>query len=82
MAKDETITFRCSKEVADRLNRLAEKADIPRSRLVGNILDAVSKDLELCGKVGVLQFAIIIRDMKENLSKWAKKVNSKKVELL
>ena len=82
MSKDETITFRCPKEVADRLNRLAEKADIPRSRLVGNIIDEVSKDLENCGKVGLLQFTIIIRDMKKNLSIWAKKVKSKEIEPL
>ncbi len=82
MAKDETITFRCPKEVADRLNRLAEKADIPRSKLVGNIVDEISKDLEICGKVGILQFTVIIRDMKKNLEAWAKKVKSKKVESL
>ena len=82
MSKDETITFRCPKEVAERLNRLAEKADIPRSKLISNIVDEVSKDLETCGKVGILQFTLIIRDMNQSLKKWAEKVRSKKVEPL
>ena len=82
MSNEVTITFRCPKEVADRIDKLAEKADMPRSRLILNIVDECSKTLEFTGKVGILQIGLLIRDMQENLKKWAKKVQAKKVEPL
>ena len=73
MGSEVTITFRCSKEIADRLDKLAEKADMPRSRLVLNIVDEISKTLEFTGKVGILQFGLLLRDLMETHKKWAKK---------
>ena len=82
MSKEVPITFRCPQELADRIDRLAEKADIPRSRLINNILEEITRSLELSGKVGILQFILILRDMDHALTTWAKKVKSKKVEPL
>ncbi len=82
MGSEITITFRCPKEVSERLDKLAQKADMPRSRLILNIVDEISKTLELTGKVGILQFGLLIRDLMETHKKWIKKVKAKKVEPL
>ncbi len=76
------IQFRPSKELDERLEKLAKQADMSKSRLVQNIIEEVSKDLESCGKVGILQFAAVLRNMSETLSEWAQKVKKKKIEPL
>lgn len=79
---DIKITFSCPPEIAERIDRLANKADLTRSKLILNMVDEMSKTLEITGKVGILQFALLLRDAGENLQQWAKKVKSKKVEPL
>ena len=79
---DVKITFSCPPEIAERIDRLANKADLTRSKLILNMVDEMSKTLELTGKVGILQFALLLRDASASLMKWANKVKSKKVEPL
>jgi uncharacterized secreted protein with C-terminal beta-propeller domain len=79
---DVKITFSCPPEVAERIDRLAKKADLTRSKLILNIVDEMSKTLEFTGKVGILQFALLLRNASDNLMQWAKNVKTKKVEPL
>lgn len=74
-----TVAFRCPKDVAERLERMAEKGDIPRSKLILNMVETMLNYLEVTEKVGVLHLAMLIRDAGDNLKnvakKWRKKQN-------
>lgn len=76
------ISFNIPIVINDRLEKLAQEAEIDKTRLMINILDQASQSLEATGKVGVLQFALLIRNLGEQLQKWAKTVKAKKVEPL
>ncbi len=85
MAKDNEkvplITFRPTKELSDRLDRLAEAAQMKKARLVMNIVDECSKTLEFTKKVGVLQLSVLLRNLGEKMNEWAKDMRSKEVKL-
>ncbi|MBN2179037.1 MAG: ribbon-helix-helix protein, CopG family [Deltaproteobacteria bacterium] len=74
-----TVAFRCPKDLADRLEKMAEKGDIPRSKLILNMVETMLGYLEVTEKVGVLHLAMLIRDAGDNLKdvakKWRKKQN-------
>jgi hypothetical protein len=57
----------------DRLTRLAVRGDISRSVLIGNLALVGADYLEVCEKFGVLQTALVLRDLgywlKEKLEK-------------
>ena len=76
------IQFKPSRELDERLDRLAKKADLTKAQLVSNIVNEVSKDLEMCEKVGVYQFGVLLRNMSEALSEWSEKIKMKKVDPL
>jgi len=70
--KGKKITFHCPDEIAERLDRLAEKADIPRSKLVLNIVEIMLDFLETTQKVGILQMSLLLRDAGDKLKDVAK----------
>jgi hypothetical protein len=76
------ISLNIPVEILDRINGLAEKAEIDRTRLMVNMLDECSKTLAATSKVGIYQFSILMRDFGEKMSEWAKKIKAKKVEPL
>ena len=78
-SKSQKITFHCSTEVADRLERMAAKADIARSKLVANFVETMLDYLEMTEKVGLFQLTIMIRDAEEKLAAVAKKWKEKKI---
>lgn len=67
----ETYSLRLSKDLVERIDRLAAKADIDRSRLVRNMLQLQVETLERANKVGIFALAILMRDMEETLKGWA-----------
>jgi hypothetical protein len=76
------ISFYIPVEVNERIDRLAQKAEIDKTKLLVNLIDEGSKTLDACGKVGILQFAILMRNLSEKMEEWAKMVHKKKVEPL
>ena len=76
------ISFIITNDVLDRLDKLAKKADIDRTKLMINILDECSKSLMASEKIGLLQFAVLIRSLSEKMQEWAKMVKKKKIEPL
>ena len=48
--------------VLDRVDRLAARGEISRSRLVRNLTTIGLENLETCEKFGILQTAIVLRD--------------------
>ena len=71
------ISLNIPQDVLDRLDKLAEAAEIDRSRLIVNILDEFSKSLMACKKVGIFQFSVLLRDAGEWMREWANKIREK-----
>jgi hypothetical protein len=76
--KGKKITFHCPDDIADRLDKLAEKGDIPRSKLVLNMVEVSLDFLESTQKVGILHLAILFRDAGVKLKEVSKKWRDKK----
>jgi metal-responsive CopG/Arc/MetJ family transcriptional regulator len=76
--KGRKITFHCPDDVAERLDKLAEKGDIPRSKLVLNMVEMALDFLEATQKVGVLHIALLFRDAGTKLKDLSKKWKDKK----
>jgi hypothetical protein len=76
--KGKKITFHCPDDIAERLDKLAEKGDIPRSKLVLNMVEISLDFLEATQKVGVLHLAILFRDAGVKLKELSKKWKDKK----
>jgi len=80
-AKGRKITFHCPDKIAERLDKLAEKSDIPRSKLILNMVEIMLDFAEATQKVGILQMSILFRDagikLKEVASKWKEKTSLK-----
>jgi hypothetical protein len=72
------ITFHCPDEIAERLDNLAEKGDIPRSKLVLNLVEIGIDFLEATHKVGILHLALLFRDAGDKLKEVSKKWRDKK----
>ena len=66
-----SVTIWFDDAVIDRIDRLALKGDIPRSRLIRNLSEIGVEYLEACQKFGILQTALIIRDAGKRLKEWA-----------
>ena len=79
--KKQKISLNVPIDILERIDRLAEKAEMDRTRLMVNLIDETSKTLETCGKVGVLQLGIIMRDFSEKMKEWADKVRQKKIKI-
>ena len=77
LPKNQTITFKTDIKTLDRLTRLADKADIPRSKLVANIVEEISLTLDATNKIGILNLIIILRDMNDFLTGWVEKMKKK-----
>lgn len=56
------------------VDRLAEKAGISRSRLVSNLVVEGVRGLERAELVGILDFALLMRDFGEGVKAWARGV--------
>lgn len=59
-------------DLVTRLDALAAKAGISRSKLMANIIELNVKSLERADSVGILSMAILIRDLEEGLKGWVR----------
>jgi Ribbon-helix-helix protein, copG family len=82
--KGRKITFHCPENVAERLDKIAEKSAIPRSKLVLNMVEIMLDFSEMTQKVGILQMSILFRDagdkLKEVANKWRERTSLKDLE--
>jgi len=65
----QAVTIWIDKTLAERIDKLAMKADITRSRLITNILEVVVGHLEKLNKLGVWATMRVFRDVEEWLMK-------------
>lgn len=65
--KFQNITFHCPVEIAARLDRMASKGQVTRSRLVLKMVSMFVSYLEATQKVGIIHLPLLFRDAVVNL---------------
>lgn len=65
------VTIWMEPEWIERIDRLAEKAEITRSQLIVNIVKMNVEELELVDKVGIFTFSKVLRDLREGIRCWS-----------
>lgn len=75
------VQMRLDPDLLERLDKLAELAEMTRSRLIQNMLYECTASLETSRKVGVLQTALLMRNMGEVLKKWGEKLRKQDIDL-
>ena len=80
MKRQETkkISIDIPVETLRKLDLLAEKADMPRQKLIANILEVDADTLMDCKKVGILHLTVLLHDLNEAMKEWARKMREKK----
>ncbi|MBA3004547.1 MAG: hypothetical protein FP813_11970 [Desulfurivibrio sp.] len=73
------ISIDCPVGLLERIDKLAEFGDVPRQKLIINMVEAGVDYLESTKKVGILHLALLFRDLGEYLKKHADKM--KKTEI-
>jgi metal-responsive CopG/Arc/MetJ family transcriptional regulator len=66
------VTVWLEKSLVERIDNLAEKGDLTRSKLIANMIEVTTGELELMKTVGIYAIAKIFRDMKEALERGRK----------
>lgn len=59
------VSFWIEKDSADKLEYLAEKGGLTKSKLLSNIVEAVVHDMMLVDKVGIVRLARYLQDLRE-----------------
>ena len=66
------VTIWLDKKIVDRVDRLADKGGLTRSKLMANLIEVGSEDVVLSEKLGLWAVARIFRDMADRLKKGSK----------
>jgi len=66
------VTVWLDKSLVERIDKLAEKGELTRSKLIANMIEVTTGELELMKTVGIYAIAKIFRDMKEALERGRK----------
>lgn len=67
-----TISLWLEGDLVARVDALAEKAGVSRSKILANMIAMNVKSLERADSVGILSMAILIRDLEEGLKGWVR----------
>lgn len=67
-----TVGLWLEEDLIVRVDALAEKAGITRSKFLANMVEVNVKSLERADSVGILSMAILIRDLEEGLKGWVR----------
>lgn len=71
--KTKKISIDIPVDTLKKLDLLAGLADIPRQKLIANILEVDAETLMDCKKVGILHLSVLLRDLSKTMKEWAKK---------
>lgn len=63
------LTLWVDEKTIERLDKVARKAGLSRSRLAENLLLIGLDEAETLRKIGVLQLAVLVRDLRKKVSK-------------
>lgn len=74
------VSFDCPVELLERLDKMADRAGLARQHLIVNLLSCGVNTLEASRMVGIFHLALLLRDMENNMLKWADKVEKSEVK--
>jgi|MTBAKMStandDraft_1061839.scaffolds.fasta_scaffold11720_3 predicted DNA-binding protein len=75
------LSIKIEPALLERIDKLAGKADLTRSKFITNIIEASVDALEDCQKVGIFQITLLLRDFEESMKAWSGKWRDKKVDI-
>jgi len=67
------VTIWIDKETIEEIDRIAERINLTRSKLIANIVDANLIEVQIMDKTGLLQAMSWFQDLKEKIAKKKKK---------
>lgn len=67
----QAVTVWVDKSMVKRIEKLAEKAGLNRSKLVENVLDVGVSQLETMASLGVISTVVFFRDLKDRVKNWS-----------
>jgi len=76
--KTKKISIDLPVDTLKKLDLLAELADMPRQKLISNILEVDADTLMDCKKVGILHLPVLLHDLSETMKEWAVKIKATK----
>jgi predicted transcriptional regulator len=71
-----TVAIWMDEDLIARVDRLAEKADITRSKMMANMIEVTTKSLERADSFGIVSVALLLRDFEEGLRSWVREWKS------
>ena len=63
------VTVWVKKDLVSRIDNLAEKGGLSRSKLIANLLEVGVEEIEVADKVGFWALARVYQDLRERLKK-------------
>jgi metal-responsive CopG/Arc/MetJ family transcriptional regulator len=63
----QAVTIWIKKDLVDKIDKLAEKADITRSKLITNLVDVGVEEAEFMNKFGIWAAAKVFEDIRQRL---------------
>lgn len=85
MAKDTqkdgkiAVSFWVEKDIADKLDYLAEKGGITKSKLLSNIVEVVVHDMMIVDKLGIIKLGRFYYELREGIKNKTTKYKDKKI---
>lgn len=79
--KGRTVSLWLDKDLVERLDKLAKKGGITRSKLLANMIELSAKSLERADAVGILSLSLLIRDFEYNLKTWIREIRANGAEI-
>lgn len=60
--------------LVERVDGLAQRADLSQGRMVENMLEVMTETLEASERVGVFQLSLLLRDLRQGMKGWVDSV--------
>ncbi len=73
------VSFWVDKDIADKLDYLADRGNITKSKLLSNMAEAVVHDMLILDKIGVVSVALFFRDLKDAIKGKTTKFKDRKI---
>jgi len=73
------VSFWVDKEIADKLDYLADRGNITKSKLLSNMAEAMVHDMMILDKIGVVSIAVFYLNLKEAIKNKTTKFRDKKI---
>ena len=73
------VSFWVEKEIADKLDYLADKGGITKSKLLSNMIEAMVHDALILDKIGAIRVARFYLDLREAIKNKATKFKNRKI---